>query len=236
MLIEMFGRNPITVPTLLEFLTILPEEVNGNARIPITDSEFREQSLNLLTNNATQVLELLAMYVNASGVTAAVQSQVFGCLYSWLAAGEINVQDIAKTPLFAYAFEALASDGLFDAAVDIICQMVHETQEIDDNMAVIELIVPRIIALKGQIAKQQDDPEKIRGYARIFSEAGETYRFLLFQHTETFFPIVEAIGECSAYSDLTSSPLPSPSGCVLPKCSAKNPRSRLCSSMPTSLS
>jgi len=143
-------------------------------------------------------------------VTAAVQSQVFACLYSWLSAGEINVGDIAKTPLFAYAFEALASDGLFDAAVDIICQMIHETQEIDDNMAVIEMIVPRIIGLKGQVAKEHEDPEKIRGYARIFSEAGETYRFLLLQHTETFFPIVEAIGECSAYPDLDIVPITFP--------------------------
>ena len=117
------------------------------------------------------------------------------------------MSDLAKTPLFSYAFEALASDALFDVAVDVICQIIHETQEIDDNMAVIQLIVPRIIALKDQIAKDRDDPDKIRGYARIFSEAGETYRFLLLQHTETFFPIVQAIGECSAYPDLDIVPI-----------------------------
>src|SRR5258708_31193800 len=110
-----------------------------------------------------------------------VQSQVFGCLYSWLVAGEIGVSDLAETPLFVCAFEALASDDLFDAAVDVICEMIHETQEIDDNMPVIQLIVPRIIALKGQITKDQDDPDKIRDYARIFSEAGETYLLLLLQ-------------------------------------------------------
>jgi transportin-3 len=35
-MIDLFGRNPATVPTLLEFLTILPEEVNSNTRIPIS--------------------------------------------------------------------------------------------------------------------------------------------------------------------------------------------------------
>ena len=35
-LIEKFGRNPSIVPTLLEFLTLLPEEVNSNTRIPIS--------------------------------------------------------------------------------------------------------------------------------------------------------------------------------------------------------
>ena len=37
-LIEKFGTNPTTVPTLLEFLTILPQEVTSNTRIPITVS------------------------------------------------------------------------------------------------------------------------------------------------------------------------------------------------------
>lgn len=37
-MIETFGRNPASVPALLQFLTVLPEEVNGNFRIPITVS------------------------------------------------------------------------------------------------------------------------------------------------------------------------------------------------------
>ncbi|PPQ73527.1 hypothetical protein CVT26_010338 [Gymnopilus dilepis] len=209
-LIDSFGRNPAMVPTLLEFLTLLPEEINSNTRIPISDKDFRIRADQLLTTNADRVLELLALYINASGVTSAVQTQVFNCLYSWLAAGEIGVANLAETPLFSYAFEALNSDELFDAAVDVICQIIHETQEIDENMPVIQLIVPRVIGLRGQLAKDHDDPEKIKGYTRIFSEAGETYRALLLQHTETFFPIVEAIGECSAYPDLDIVPITFP--------------------------
>lgn len=131
-------------------------------------------------------------------------------MYSWLVAGEIAVSDFAETPLFTYAFEALASETLFDAAVDVICQMIHETQEIEDNMVSIQLIVPRVIALRSAIAKEREDPEKIKGYARIFSEAGETYRSLVIQHTESFFPLVEAIGECSAYPDLDIVPITFP--------------------------
>jgi len=56
----------------------------------------------------------------------------------------------------------------------------------------------------------EDDSERMRGYARIFSEAGETYRLLILQHTETFFPIVEAIGRCSAYHDLDIVPITFP--------------------------
>lgn len=39
-LTDSFGRNPATVPTLLEFLTILPEEVSSNSRIPLTVRHF----------------------------------------------------------------------------------------------------------------------------------------------------------------------------------------------------
>lgn len=37
-LIESFGRNPLTVPLLLQFLTVLPEELCTNTKIPVTVS------------------------------------------------------------------------------------------------------------------------------------------------------------------------------------------------------
>ncbi|KAG2755573.1 ARM repeat-containing protein [Suillus brevipes Sb2] len=209
-IVETFGANPATVPVLLQFLTILPEEVSGNTRIPVTDDEYRERSTKLLSDNSEQVLELLSMYLQATGVTHTVQSQIFDCLRSWLVAGEIDMPAFGKSPLLAFAFEALASEELFDSAVDVVCEMIHETQEIDDNMPVIELIVPRVIALKSRLEEQKDDSEKIRGYAKIFAEAGETYRLLILQHTDTFYPIVEAIGQCSAYPDLDIVPITFP--------------------------
>lgn len=139
-----------------------------------------------------------------------MQTQIFNCLSSWLAAGEITAASVAKTPLLAFAFQALASEDLFDAAVTAICDIIHETQEIEDNMNVIELIVPRVIELKPKLVEYSDDPEKIRGLARIFAEAGETYRGLLLHHTEAFYPLVEAIGECAAYNDLDIVPITFP--------------------------
>ncbi|KAI0936668.1 hypothetical protein AcV5_004749 [Taiwanofungus camphoratus] len=206
-MIDQFGRNPATVPVLLEFLTVLPEELNSNTKIPVTDEEYKERASKLLTANASKVVDLLSMYMQATGVTAAVQTQIFHCLSSWLAAGEVVASSLAQTPLLVYAFEALASDELFDASVGVICDLIHETQEVEDNMQVIELLVPRIISLRPKLTQFKDDPEKIRGFARIFAEAGETYRSLLLHHPDTFFPIVEAIGECSAYPDLDIVPI-----------------------------
>lgn len=136
-----------------------------------------------------------------------MQGQILYCLRSWLVAGEISASEIAETPLFLSAFDALESNGLFDTAVDVICDLIHETQEIDENMPVIQLIIERLVQLRPKISSVQSDSDTMRGYARIYSEAGETYRLLLLQHPETFFPIVEAIGECSACSDLDVVPI-----------------------------
>ncbi|KAF8507015.1 ARM repeat-containing protein [Russula emetica] len=209
-LIDSYGQNPSMVPVLLQFLTVLPEELYSNTKIPVTDHEYADRSAQLLGSCSKQVLEVLSLYLQAPGVTHAIQDQVFACLRSWLTAGEMAATDVAESPIFEFCFQALASDQLFESATNAICDLIHETQEIDDNMAVIERIVPKVIALKAALSTAEDDSERMRGYARIFSEAGETYRLLILQHTETFFPIVEAIGQCSAFHDLDIVPITFP--------------------------
>ena len=51
-LIEKFGTNPTTVPTLLEFLTLLPEEINSNIRIPISVSLLCYDPVDFLTSRS----------------------------------------------------------------------------------------------------------------------------------------------------------------------------------------
>ena len=44
-MIDMFGRNPASVPALLQFLTVLPEELTTNMKIPITVRECSAETL-----------------------------------------------------------------------------------------------------------------------------------------------------------------------------------------------
>ncbi|KAG8715687.1 Nuclear import receptor [Ceratobasidium sp. 423] len=218
-LIASLGQQPSTVPALLEFLTIVAEEVTTNSRIPISVStrsrsiplvpshHIRNRTDQLLTNNSSQVLNLLTMYIQAPGVTPAVQSQVFRCVKSWLRAGELSPTELAQSPLFGFAFDALETEQLFDAAVDVICDIIHETQEVDDFLPIIEQITARLIAIKPKLSGAGEDPDKMRGYTRIFAEAGETYRTLIVGHIETFQPIVEAMLECASYPDLDVVPI-----------------------------
>jgi len=89
-MIDSFGRNPATVPALLHFLTVLPEELGSNTKIPITvrfqqllvflassnvqDEEHTERSTRILTDNSKTLLELLSMYIQASGASSSFQS------------------------------------------------------------------------------------------------------------------------------------------------------------------
>ena len=106
-----------------------------------------------------------------------------------------------------FAFQALESDDLFDSSVDLICDLIHETQEVYENEDVIQLLIPLILALRPKLAVWKDDSEKVRGLTRIFTEAGETYRQLILQHADSFLPLVQAIVDCTSYQDLDVVPI-----------------------------
>jgi transportin-3 len=132
---------------------------------------------------------------------------VFETLQSWLSSGELMASQVSQTPLFTAMFDSLPSDQLFDAAVDVICDLIRETQEVEDNVDVIQQIIPRVIALRPQLEEHKDDPDRIRGYCRIFCEAGEYYKDLIVRHPNDLFPLVEAIAACAAYPDLEIVPI-----------------------------
>lgn len=219
-----FGSDPASVGVLLEFLTVLPEEVTTNPRIPVENEHFNARIKTLLTSQADEIMRLLTMYIQAPGewerplrsssnadrlhtrssvgITPQIQSSIFQCLRSWLKTGEITAQQIAETPLFQFSFDALRSDDLFDVAVDVVCDLIHETQELQENQAVIGQIVQRLLPMRQELAQAGDDEDKVRGICRMFAQAGETYHTLLHRHQDDFFPIVEVLIECATYHEL----------------------------------
>ncbi|WFD30101.1 Nuclear import receptor [Malassezia sp. CBS 17886] len=201
-MVERFGAQPETVGVLLEFLSVLPEEVSMNHRIPIDNAAYHERVPQLLTQQSATVMQVLAMYIQADGVTEAIQQTVFHCLRSWLKSGEVSALQLADTPLLAFAFDALGSEPLFDIAVDVLCDVINETQEIDENMRVIEELLPRIQALRPALLQAGDDEDRVRGLCRVFVQAGETYHTLLLQHASALLPVVQAVLDCASYHDL----------------------------------
>ncbi|BGP37073.1 Nuclear import receptor [Rhodotorula kratochvilovae] len=201
-MIDQFGKEPAMAAALLEFLQVLAEEYNSNYKIEVKQEFGREGEKTV--QRGEQVIGLLSMYVQAAGITSALQNQCYQTLGAWLRTGQIRSASLAGAPILAAAFAALSSDELFDAAVDVLVDIIHETMELQENVAVIQEIVPRLTALAPNLADPatREDEDKMRGYCRVLVEAGEWYEPLIVQHPASFLPLVELIKQCAAYQEL----------------------------------
>ncbi|KAF9432688.1 Nuclear import receptor [Entomortierella beljakovae] len=219
-MINLYGSTPTDLPYLLEFLTVLPEEVNDTRAPSLTDhtrtifskcqdDEYRARSDQLLTQNANQILNMLVVFMENSGGDAQLQEAIFKCFLSWLRSGDIPTCSLSNNPLLAFSFKALQMPELFDTAVDVVCEMIYQTKDIEESMPVIQEIYPNLIPLRQEIAKniEDDNDDNIRGYCKIFVEAGECYLSLVVKHTDHFKGIVEGIAECTSYHDLDIVPM-----------------------------
>lgn len=153
---------------------------------------------------------ILIMICNSMvGGDTKLQEAVFKCFLSWLRSGDIATSSLSKNPLLAFSFKALQMPELFDTAVDVVCELIYQTKDIEDSMPVIEEIYPNLLPLRQEIVQslEDDNEENIRGYCKIFVEAGECYLSLVVRHTDHFRGIVEGIAECTSFHDLDVVPM-----------------------------
>ena len=129
---------------------------------------------------------------------------IFNCLKSWLSAGEISPLMLSSTPILTTVFESLLEFELFDISIDLLCTLIHETQEIQDNIDIIKVIVDHLSTLlpKLQIFIQNEDSDSVRNLCRLYSEAGETYLRLILSNPNEMNVIINSIALCSSYNDL----------------------------------
>ncbi|KAI8147628.1 armadillo-type protein [Fennellomyces sp. T-0311] len=209
-MVSKFGGSPETAVCLLEFLTVLPEELNTNNRLPLSDSEYKEQAAALLERNSGEVLKLLIMYMQQSGGNMDLQERVFKCLASWLRAGDVDITLLVESPLLNMAFEALGNDKLFDAAVDLGTEIIFETRDYHSTSRnLVSGIYQRLVPLLPKIeeAKEEEDSDTVRGLCRLFVSAGEAYVPLIVQHPDDLRVIMDGIMSCTAYGDLEIVPI-----------------------------
>ncbi|KAK9720627.1 Nuclear import receptor, variant 2 [Basidiobolus ranarum] len=207
-LIQMLGSSQETAGCLLEFLTVLPEEINGNQKVPISRDEYIERSGQLLTGNSENVLQLLISSIQNSGSDSDIQVKLFACLRSWLQSGDIPVSYFNDSPLPDLVFEALESEELFDIAVDVICEIIDESRETEECIPLIGRLRTKFKPLK-EMMKQTDidDRDRLKAFCRIFTEAGEAYLELIVENLEKFRDIVDGILECVNLPDLDTVPM-----------------------------
>ena len=130
--------------------------------------------------------------------TASTSPRLLECISSWLR--EIPVADVVKSDLLECVFSSLDVEPSFDSAVECLCTIFKETNEVDEYMESIEILLPKLITLKPRIARAagEEDEETFKGITRLFAEAGESWCVLIARSPEHFVPLVEAILECAA--------------------------------------
>ncbi|PNS14631.1 hypothetical protein CAC42_1653 [Sphaceloma murrayae] len=191
------GSDTTGIPTLMEFLRVLPEEVTEGRKINLTEDELRERTTELLEQNGSQVLSLLKQYAQTTG-TAAREQYFLECVTSWIR--EIPLHEIVQSPLMDVVMASMDDGGAMDAGVECLCAMFRETRDVDETIEIIKLLYPRIMTLRPRIAKaaSEEDTEALKNITRILAEAGEAWVILICREPTNFRPLVEAVIECAA--------------------------------------
>jgi transportin-3 len=128
--------------------------------------------------------------------SAATNPQLLEVITSWLP--EVSVSQVVESPLLNFIFNALDNDRSFEAATDCLCAIFRETREVDEYLPAIQILLPRVVALRARIQQAAQDTELLRGVTRIFAEAGEAWVVLIAREPSVSRPLVEAVLECCA--------------------------------------
>lgn len=196
-IVSALGDDAQSHACILEFLRVLPEEVTEGRKITLTEDELRMRTQELLADNAGQVVQLLTGY-SQSSPSAATNPQLYECITSWLR--EVPVAEVVASPLLDLTFNALNNENSFEAAVDCLCAIFKETREVDDYLQPIQVLLPKVLALRPRIAiaAANEDQDVFKGLTRIFSDAGESWVVLIAREPIHFRQLVEAVLECAA--------------------------------------
>ncbi|OMJ16971.1 hypothetical protein AYI70_g6275 [Smittium culicis] len=210
-MIDNFTSDSSSISVLLEFLTVLPEEVDNNDRILVERAVYTERANRLLTLKSMQVVELLVNCLQSSALASVVQTKVLDCFSAWLKSGELTLNLLQRTPLLDLAFAALQSDDehVFETAVDAICGYIFESRDSEGQDTsnpeynnIIDqtrnTLLEKLAALSNSMRNDtsissDEDTDKMRGYCRIFTEAGEAWVKSMTEQPSNFRNLLESM-------------------------------------------
>ncbi len=131
---------------LLEVLTDLPDEIE-NDRLRVMEESVRRDAFALFSSFGNSVFEILVSYMKSAGTNRALQIKVLKCFHSWVRFVEVNGADLAGNPLFLGSLDAIKVPELFDVSVDVLCQIIRKTEDVNQFSQVITTLIPRALAL-----------------------------------------------------------------------------------------
>lgn len=187
-----------SVPAILEFLKILPEELTLSNKTPLTDEQFNSRTKQLITDNVSNVLGLLKNIAD-SGTHSAL---VLNCLNSWIKESPI-VDILSIGSLAQVMFNSLIDEETFESAADCLGSVFKETRDID-NYHLIDALYQQLLKVHETFAKNPlrlEDSETFSGLTRLYVEAGESWHVLIAKNPIHFKPLVQILLQCCKYDE-----------------------------------
>ncbi|XP_041999458.1 transportin MOS14-like isoform X1 [Salvia splendens] len=195
------NSDPECIPSFLELLRVLPEEV-FNYKIAVRPDRRRSFE-NELAAGMEIALNILIACLNINGLS----EQVLEAFASWLRLRHrIPASALATHPLVLTALSGLNSDMLFEASVNVISELIHYTavRNLDGvaaQMPLIQVLVPIIMNLKPQLRDPSKDEEDVKAVARLFADIGDAYVELIATGSDESMVIVQALLEVTSHPE-----------------------------------
>ncbi|XP_005741978.1 importin-13-like [Pundamilia nyererei] len=180
--------------TLLELLTVLPEEFQSSRLAQARRGQLREA----LAGEWAVVCPLLRQLMQSQDSSSQVKEKVLKCLSSWVAL-DVPLGEIQE--LLHDCFTALSDPELFDAAVETVVNAISQP-DCQRYINALLSLMPLVLGLYDQLktAAQDGDMETSHGICRIAVALGETHsRVLLEQvdHWQEYLALVNMILFCT---------------------------------------
>lgn len=196
-IVAALGNEPDCHTCILDFLRVLPEEVTEGRKVTLSEDDLADRTVELLGDNADQVLRLLTEY-SQSSPSAAKNPLLLECITSWLR--EVPVGTIVNSPLLQIIIDAIGDESTIQAASECLGTICRETRDVDDNIETIQALLPRIIELRPNIKKyvDEEDSESFKSLTLLFSDAGDAWVVAIAREPAHFRPLVDTLLECAA--------------------------------------
>ncbi|XP_024969319.1 transportin MOS14 isoform X1 [Cynara cardunculus var. scolymus] len=195
------NAHPDIVPSFLELLRVLPEEI-FNYKIAARPDRRRKFE-NELASTMDVALGILTACLNIPEL----KEQALDAFSSWLRLRHrLPASVLATHPLVLTALSSLTSDELSEAAVDVISELIHYTsarnlEGFSVQMPLIQAIVPQVMNLKPQLRDSSKDEEDVKAIARLFADMGDSYVELIATGSDESMLIVHALLEVAAHPE-----------------------------------
>ncbi|XP_057479377.1 transportin MOS14-like isoform X2 [Actinidia eriantha] len=195
------NSHPECIPSFLELLRVLPEEL-FNYKIAARPDRRRQFEKEL-----APAMEVALNILTACLSINELKEQVLEAFASWLRLRHrIPASMLASHPLVLTALSSLNSDILLEASVNVISELIHYTAArnsggVAAQMPLIQVIVPQVMTLKAQLRDSSKDEEDVKAIARLFTDMGDSYIELIANGSDESMLIVHALLEIVSHPE-----------------------------------